>query len=166
MIAQKLSVLGPSQLFRLNATSREPKTLPPVLLEFSLVNGNNVFAVPSLERMEKFRVIVSTCISGGIPYGLGVQQGHFSHIFIDEAGQCTEPEVMVPIRSMADDWTNIIIAGDNKQLGPNVRSRVALGLGLGTSYLSRIMARDIYNLETQTGYTCVSLNIHWNYNVD
>lgn len=158
LITSKLSILGPRQLFRLNAASREHEHLPSDLKDFCLINGNLVFAVPSLERMKTFRVIVSTCVSGGIPHAIGMPAGHFSHIFIDEAGQCMEPDAIIPIKTMANNQTNIILAGDNKQLGPSVRSSVARSLGLGKSYLERIMAQDIYNLDTGRGTTYV-LNI-------
>ena len=157
LIAERLMTLGPSQLFRLNAASREYKTLPKSLRDFSLVNGNLVFAIPTLERLEGFRVIVATCVSGGIPYGLGVRRGHFSHIFLDEAGQCMEPEAMIPIKTMADNWTNIILAGDFRQLGPSIRSNVATALGLNRSYLARLAAREVYDLKTGTGATFVPI---------
>lgn len=160
LLAEKLiSVLDSTQLFRLNATSREYKSLPKILEKHSLINGNLIFAVPTLESLERFRVVVSTCISGGIPYGLGARKGHFSHVFIDEAGQCTEPEALIPIKTMADDWTNVILAGDNKQLGPSIRSRVASMLGLNKSYLSRIMEREAYDLQTRIGITYVCIYI-------
>lgn len=152
-------VLGKSQLFRLNAASRESKTLPVALLDFSLMNGNNVFAVPSLERLKGFRVVVATCVSAGILYGVGVRRGHYSHIFIDEAGQCTEPDAMIPVKTMGDRLTNIVVAGDNKQLGPIIRSQVARDLGLNQSYLARLMAREVYDLQTHTGSTYVPLKI-------
>jgi helicase MOV-10 len=159
LIAQRLMVLGPSQLFRLNAASREYKTLPETLREFSLVNGNLIFAIPPLERLEKFRVIVATCVSGGILHGVGVRQGHFSHIFIDEAGQCMEPEAMIPIKTVADKWTNLVLAGDDKQLGPSTRSHVASALGLNKSYLARLMAREVYDRATWTGSTYVPFDL-------
>ena len=153
LIAQKLLVLGATQLFRLNSASREYRSLPTDLRDFSLVNGDHIFSVPPLERMMTFRVIVSTCISGGMPYGIGMPRGHFNHIFIDEAGQAMEPEVMVPIKTMADGMTNTVFAGDIQQLGPIVRSSVSMGLGLWRSYLARIMACDIYNLQEGKGLT-------------
>jgi helicase MOV-10 len=159
LIAERLKILGPSQLFRLNAASREYKTLPETLRDFSLFNDNFVFATPSLERMKGFRVIVATCVSGGIPHGLGVRQGHFSHIFIDEAGQCMEPEAMIPIKTMADNRTNFVLAGDSKQLGPSVSSRVASALGLNRSYLTRLMAREVYDLRSSAGSTYVSFDL-------
>ncbi|EEB97806.1 hypothetical protein MPER_02800 [Moniliophthora perniciosa FA553] len=54
---------------------------------------------------------------------------------------------MVPLKSLAGDKTNVILAGDNKQLGPIVHSALAAAFGLKTSYLSRIMDREIYSLD-------------------
>ena len=92
-------------------------------------------------------MVVSTCLSGGVPASLGLKRGHFSHIFIDEAGQGKEPEVMVPIKSIAGKDTNVVLAGDNQQLRPIVHSSTARTLGLTNSYLARLMALDIYNIQ-------------------
>lgn len=155
LIAQKLIGLGKTQLFRLNSLTRRIQDLPKTLKDFALINENTVFAIPPVEDLRKYRVIVSTCMSGGVPANMGVRRGHFTHIFIDEAGQGKEPEIMVPIKSVANEKTNIILAGDNQQLGPVVHSNIANALGLKTSYLSRLMDRDIYSLETGRGITCV-----------
>ena len=71
-------------------------------------------------------------------------RGHFGYIFVDEAGQATEPEVMISVKTMADKSTRVILSGDHKQLGPIIRSNVARALGLETSYLERLMSRDGY----------------------
>lgn len=156
-ITMKLSARGKGEVFRLNAMSRRIEDIPKSLREFSLMNDNQVFAMPTAEQLVKYRVVISTCLSAGVPAGLGLKRGHFTHIFIDEAGQGKEPEIMVPILSIADSKTNVVLAGDNQQLGPIVHSNLASSLGLKTSYLSRIMERDIYNLETGRGITYVHL---------
>lgn len=51
---------------------------------------------------------------------------------------------MIPIKMNAGPKTNIILAGDPKQLGPIIRSPVALKLGTGVSYLDRLMSLPIY----------------------
>ncbi|KAJ7199232.1 P-loop containing nucleoside triphosphate hydrolase protein [Mycena pura] len=162
LIAQKLTSLGTLQLFRLNALTRKFESLPKNLRKFSAVNENSTFVLPPVEDLKTYRVVVSTCLSGGIPAQLGLKRGHFSHIFIDEAGQAIEPEVILPIKSLANKFTNVVLAGDNKQLGPIVQSPVAASLGLKVSYLSRLMQRDIYNLDPQNtidgrGITIVKL---------
>jgi helicase MOV-10 len=57
---------------------------------------------------------------------------------------------MLPIKSVADEFTNVVLAGDNKQLGPIVHSWIANSLGLKVSYLARIMQREIYGLHPDT----------------
>ncbi|KAJ3507038.1 hypothetical protein NLJ89_g6529 [Agrocybe chaxingu] len=156
-IALKLMHRGTLEVFRLNSLSRKVNDMPKSLRTFSLINGNTVFAMPTVEDLAKYRVVVSTCLSAGVPANLGLKRGHFTHIFIDEAGQGKEPELMVPIKSIADEKTNLILAGDNQQLGPIVHSKLAGALGLKKSYLSRIMEMDIYNLDTHSGITIVKL---------
>lgn len=82
-------------------------------------------------------------------------RGHFSHIFVDEAGQATEPEVMIGIKTMADNNTNVILSGDSKQLGPIIRSAVARELGLEKSYLERLMTRQPYDETSSHGISSV-----------
>ncbi|KAJ7034542.1 P-loop containing nucleoside triphosphate hydrolase protein [Mycena alexandri] len=162
LIARNLLSLGTTTLFRLNSLSRKYTDLPKDLVKFSAANDNSTFVLPVVDDLRKYRVVVSTCISGGVPANLGIKRGHFTHIFCDEAGQATEPEVMLPIKSNAGQSTNVILAGDNKQLGPIVHSWIAASLGLRVSYLSRIMQRDIYSLDPETtsagsGITIVKL---------
>lgn len=103
--------LQPNELFRLNALWRPFVTLPPDLLEYSLHTGDR-FKVPSLEQLNSYRVIVTTCSSSALLYAHGVDSGKFTHIFVDEAGQGSEPEVMIPILTMSGPTTNIILSGD------------------------------------------------------
>ena len=40
-------------------------------------------------------------MTAGILYSLGLPVGHFTHVFIDEAGQATEPEALIPLGLLA-----------------------------------------------------------------
>ncbi|KAJ2913799.1 hypothetical protein MD484_g6608, partial [Candolleomyces efflorescens] len=151
LLAMKLAKRGKLAVLRLNSLSRKYGDLPESLQEFSCINDNNVFAMPPVQEIVKYRVVVATCFTAGVPASLGMPRGHFSHIFVDEAGQGKEPEVVLPIKALADDKTNVILAGDDRQLGPVVNSDVAGGLGLKASFLARIMDRDVYDLERQDG---------------
>jgi helicase MOV-10 len=152
IIAERLTILGVSQLFRLNAPSRMKGHLPAALLPYSRVMGNN-FSVPPVEELRKFRVVVSTCISAFVPYSIGIQAGHFSHVFVDEAGQACEPEALAGVKSLATSKTNLVLSGDPKQLGPIIRSDVAAHFKLAASLLDRLTERPLYDEATMAGVT-------------
>ena len=54
-----------------------------------------------------------------------LREGHFSHIFIDEAAQAREPETIAAF-SRAGHMTKIAIAGDHKQVCACVAAAVVL----------------------------------------
>ncbi|KAJ3556290.1 hypothetical protein NM688_g2107 [Phlebia brevispora] len=162
LLAVKLtSTLNPRELFRLNAYARPFNKLMSGLQDFSLYNDNGIFAIPELKTLTSYRVIVSTCISAGVPHALGVNRGHFTHIFVDEAGQATEPMSMIGIKTYADEKTNVILAGDDKQLNPITHSPLARGLGLGRSYLERLMKLPMYDEHEGRGVTVMKLIKHF-----
>ena len=145
LIAERLaSVLSPEELFRFYAPSR-PKEATSSRLGDYTYQIQGTYSTPPMSRMTKFRVIVSTCVSASVFHGIGMKRGHFGYIFVDEAGQATEPEVMIAVKTMADNSTRVILSGDHKQLGPIIRSNVARALGLETSYLERLMSRSEYD---------------------
>lgn len=55
---------------------------------------------------------------------------HFTHVFIDEAGHSLQPECLVPLAGMFSTETpgggQLVLAGDPQQLGPVLRSPVAI----------------------------------------
>ena len=144
LIAEKLAnALSPDELFRFYAPSRQ-KEATSSKLESYTYRVQETYTVPPMSRMTRFKVIVSTCVSASVFHGIGMERGHFRYIFVDEAGQATEPEVMIAVKTMADNATRVILSGDHKQLGPIIRSNVARELGLEISYLERLMGRDGY----------------------
>jgi superfamily I DNA and/or RNA helicase len=55
-------------------------------------------------------------------------------------GQALEPEALIPITSFRHSVsTQIVLAGDHKQLGPIIHSSVSKMLGLNVSLLERLM---------------------------
>lgn len=77
----------------MNAPSRDRRLLPDDLQDFVYKDRDNCFSVRDASHLSRFRVVVSTCMSASILSGVGVERGHFTHIFVDEAGQAMEPEV-------------------------------------------------------------------------
>ncbi len=145
LLAERLaSALGPSELFRCNAIFRNRSTLPDALVAYSSFQEKH-FALPNVRLLKSYKVIVSTCSNASFAYNIGMPAGHFSHIIIDEAGQGSEPEVLTAgIKTMVTNETRVVLSGDPEQLGPVVRSSIARELGLGVSYLERLMARPLY----------------------
>lgn len=109
--------------------------------------------------LKRFRVVITTCVSASFAYNVGMPRGHFTHLFFDEAGHATEPEVMIGIKTMADNDTNVVLSGDPKQLGPIIRSAVARELGLEKSYLERMMECESHDAESGHGITYVLLGL-------
>ncbi|KAJ7054531.1 P-loop containing nucleoside triphosphate hydrolase protein [Mycena amicta] len=157
LIATRLMDLGTDTLFRFYAPSRNKELVDLKLRDFTYTTVDGHFSVPPLARMKRFRAIVTTLVSASVVSGIGIPRGHYSHIFIDEAGQATEPEAMIVIQTMADSKTNIVLSGDPKQLGPIIRSNIARELGLETSYIERLMKREIYDETTGYGKSVVKL---------
>lgn len=63
---------------------------------------------------------------------------HFAYVFIDESGNCTETETLVPIGGLLTGKNNlgtlmgqVVLAGDPKQLGPIIHSPLAKEYGFG-----------------------------------
>ncbi|KAI0674635.1 P-loop containing nucleoside triphosphate hydrolase protein [Trametes maxima] len=150
LLAQRLTMLTPAELLRCNAFFRAKETLPEELLEYSILRENH-FSLPSLDTLKTYKVIVSTCGNASFAYNIGMSPGHFTHIFVDEAGQGSEPEVLTAaIKTMATAETRVILSGDPKQLGPVVRSSIARDFALDKSYLERLMEQRVY-ADTTTG---------------
>eukprot|EP01018_Ginkgo_biloba_P016695 Gb_16361 [translate_table: standard] len=140
-------LIGPvqqRQMFRLNASSRPYNEVPTPMLPYCF-HENQVFSCPSVEELMRYNVIVSTYMSAALLHANGIQAGHFTHIFLDEAGQGSEPESMIPIAQLANAKTVVVLAGDPQQLGPVIRSPLALKFGLGTSYLERLFKYPLYS---------------------
>ncbi|XP_047239037.1 RNA helicase Mov10l1 isoform X3 [Girardinichthys multiradiatus] len=129
--------LHTASLARVNASCREHKSIPEVLHPYSRAGED-------IRHAAFHRIVVSTCSSAGMFHNVGLQVGHFTHVFLDEAGQATEPESLIPISFISERDGQIVLAGDPCQLGPIVKSKLAMAFGLGVSLLERLMANPLY----------------------
>ncbi len=103
-----------------------------------------------LTSVARNRIVVSTLSSSGGFYKLGLSHGHFTHCIVDEAGEATEPETMIPIGLLASAHkSQIVLAGDPKQLGPVLLSRHAKCFGLEISLLERLSVNDLYGRDEE-----------------
>lgn len=65
-------------------------------------------------------------------------RNHFTHAIVDEAGQSTEMEVLVPM-ALIGKRGQTILAGDTMQMPPLVMNPHANKRGLNISMLSRLL---------------------------
>jgi helicase MOV-10 len=151
--------MNKSDLYRFYAPSRSVSAASVELIDCTTPGKEGGFLVPTIERVQASRVVISTCGSASFAHNIKIKPGFFTHIFIDEAGQGSEPEVMVPIKSMADTRANIVLSGDPKQLGPIIRSAAARELGLGKSYLERLMEREVYDESSNHNKTYITISL-------
>ncbi|KAG0224345.1 hypothetical protein BGW41_005152 [Actinomortierella wolfii] len=147
--------LQPQHLLRLNDATRPFVEVPDTVMPYCY--GSNYFDIPPLKDLLKFRVVVCTCldasmlISGGASnistreyYNSNPEtakrpedRSHWTHLFIDEAGQAIEPETDIPLLCVLDEAISapqIILCGDHQQLGPKTFLPE-----LQYSYLERLM---------------------------
>ncbi|XP_078437162.1 P-loop containing nucleoside triphosphate hydrolases superfamily protein [Wolffia australiana] len=132
-----------SKIFRLNAASRVYEDVNPDHIQFCFLQGIT-FQCPPFGALLRYSVIISTYMSSYQLYAVGLRRGHFGYMLLDEAGQATEPETMVPLMGLCTTKTVVVLAGDPMQLGPVVCSDEANCRGLGRSYLQRLCDLDPY----------------------
>lgn len=132
-------------MLRLNAYTRPLDDIMPELWPYCHIDGS-FFCCPSQQNLFKYKVVVSTYWSAAMFKAQDVRQGHFTHIFLDEAGQGMEPEALVAITHVMSTETVVVLAGDHHQLGPIIRSPIATKFGLGKSFLERLSSLPLYNL--------------------
>lgn len=91
-----------------------------------------------MEKILLYRIVACTLTMSGSLVTLGIRRGHFTHIFIDEAGHAMEPEALIPLSGLLEVYNgdqkiggSVILSGDHLQLGPVIRSPIAKSFGMG-----------------------------------
>ncbi|XP_026524779.1 RNA helicase Mov10l1 [Notechis scutatus] len=144
-------LLRPGVMVRVNAVNRNEESLNEVIKCYCKAGED-------IHEASQFRIIIVTCSSAGMFYQIGIRCGHFTHVFVDEAGQASEPESLIPLGLISEDTGQIILSGDPMQLGPIIKSKIAMLYGLNISLLERLMHRPLYLRDDDTFGPCGSYN--------
>ncbi|XP_034623419.1 RNA helicase Mov10l1 isoform X2 [Trachemys scripta elegans] len=137
------NLLKPGAMVRVNASCRCEETISDTV-KLYCKDGDDIW------NASRFRIIITTCSSAGMFYQIGVRLGHFTHVFVDEAGQASEPECLIPLGLISEVNGQIVLAGDPMQLGPVIKSSLAMAYGLNISMLERLMSRSLYQRNEDT----------------
>uniref|UniRef100_A0A670YHZ1 RNA helicase n=1 Tax=Pseudonaja textilis TaxID=8673 RepID=A0A670YHZ1_PSETE len=141
--------VNPRNIYRMNASNRGYHTIPedikPVC-NWDEAQSCHVF--PRKEKLQSYKVIITTLVTAGRLASADFPQGHFSHVFIDESGHAVEPESLIT----NVNGGQLVLAGDPKQLGPILRSPLAVQHGLGLSLLERLMCFNPLYQKTNEKY--------------
>uniref|UniRef100_A0A667Y207 RNA helicase n=1 Tax=Myripristis murdjan TaxID=586833 RepID=A0A667Y207_9TELE len=120
------------EVFRFYALTHSVKDIPKNRQVSELV-------VPYKEELMKYKIVVTTLITASRLVTLGIPEGHYTHIFVDEAGHAKETECIIPLAGLLDPKTGqVVLVGDPKQLGPIISSSLVKKYGMG-SLLDRLM---------------------------
>ncbi|CAH2102325.1 unnamed protein product [Euphydryas editha] len=111
---------------------------------------NNMHLQCQKSVIGRHRVTIGTCFCLGTLIHLNLPRGHFTHIIVDEAGQATEPEIMLPMTFIDKEHGQIILAGDPMQLGPVILSKYCKEYGMDESFLCRLLERFPYLKDYQS----------------
>lgn len=133
-----------SNMFRANAAFRELDQVPSDILP-SCLYKEECFICPSLQKLQNFKVILSTYISSFRLCNEGLTSGHFSHIFLVDASSVTEPEIMVTLAHLAGEKTVLVITGAPNNRSRWVRSDISRKNGLTISYFERLSKSKSYS---------------------
>ncbi|XP_056886470.1 putative helicase mov-10-B.1 [Takifugu flavidus] len=156
LLCERLIVhMDPHQLYRMYASSRDPKSIPRSLLKCcNWDERQDCFVFPDKESLMKYAVVVTTLITAGRLVSGGIPVGHFTHVFVDEAGQAVEPECIIAVAGLfSPKEGQMVLAGDPKQLGPILRSPLAIQYGLGVPLLERLMRDNaLYQQNPDSGH--------------
>lgn len=156
LLCERLMVhMDPHRIYRMYASSRNPRTVPADLLKYcNWDKREDKFVFPEKKTLMKYTIIVTTLVTAGRLVSGELPVDHFTHIFLDEGGQAVEPECVIAIAGLLDaEKGQLVLAGDPKQLGPILRSKIAVQHGLGLSLLERLMRHNtLYQKSTDSGH--------------
>ncbi|XP_058719360.1 RNA helicase Mov10l1-like [Poecile atricapillus] len=145
------NLLKPGTMVRVNAAFRSAELIDDMVKPYCK-DGDDI------QKALWSRIVVTTCSSAGLFYQADTRLGHFTHVILDEAGQASEPESLIPIGLISEADGQIILVGDPKQLGPQIKSKLAQTFGLSMSLLERLSSRELYLRDEDAFGACGAYN--------
>ena len=131
--------LGKSLLLRLCSPARRVDAILNIgLMKYCLLQRGSFIKPSPLILAASRLVVVTTNALSSLGLGLnGVDS--FTHLIVDEAAQALEPETLAALCA-AGPTARVVLVGDPRQLGADVRSVHARSKGFSISLMERLLA--------------------------
>jgi hypothetical protein len=132
-------------VLRLNPLARRPDSLlDRALVPFSpsavVSLSGAAFVAPPPAVLRRCRLVAAS-LTGGLPLLAALGAEPFDYVIVDESSQAMEPEALLAVlQACRGSAARLVLAGDPRQLGPDVRCARALAKGLGVSMQERLLA--------------------------
>ncbi|KAG8517695.1 LOW QUALITY PROTEIN: Helicase MOV-10 [Galemys pyrenaicus] len=159
LLCQRLQNHLPRLIYRLIAPSRDIRFVPEDIKPYCNWDAQKkLFVFPAKKQLQEYRVLITTLITASRLVSAEFPIDHFTHIFIDEAGQSVESESLVAIAGLLEvkesgnPGGQLVLAGDPRQLGPVLRSPLTRRHGLGLSLLERLLTTNSLYRKGPGGY--------------
>jgi hypothetical protein len=137
-------------MYRLYFKERKINTISQLVASYChFVYEANTFLDMTADQILSHSIVVTTTMEARSLFLKSVPKGSFTHIFIDEAAQVFEPELLISL-CLCGKKTKVILAGDTMQTDPPVSSSIAKQYGLGVSLLERLYDTEFY----KNGHNC------------
>ncbi|XP_049438320.1 putative helicase mov-10-B.2 isoform X3 [Epinephelus fuscoguttatus] len=143
------------EVYRLYALSYPVRNIPQTIKVCCNLNPKtDTLMIPAKGTLMRCKILITSLITAGRLVTGGIPSHHYTYIFVDEAGQAAETECIIPLAGLVKpQQCQVVLAGDPKQLGPIITSRVAEKHGLGVSLLERLMNNNnLYKPHEQDGF--------------
>ena len=116
LIVERLSsYVDKKDMFRMVAYQRDYASIPDKVKPYT--KFDKFFDLPDAAEIAKFKVVVCTCVTAAKISSLVESTAKdFAHIFIDEAGHATEPETLVALSGLVQQYVIIFSVNYNNIL--------------------------------------------------
>lgn len=146
--------------------SNHPELIPGDIAKYSKKidsladDGKEIKIGECYERIKDYTVVIGTFSTVSKLLEPSSLRNHFTHAIIDEAGQCTETDVLVPM-ALVGKRGQTIMAGDPMQMPPLVFNRHSNDRGLAVSMLDRLIERySSFNDVRTLNFNTYKIEIH------
>ncbi|KAF8329422.1 P-loop containing nucleoside triphosphate hydrolase protein, partial [Cantharellus anzutake] len=113
-------------------------------------------------QIQPYPLVVTTCLTSFLLHGVGLPDGHFTHVFLPTAQEIGEPEAMIPLKCLTGADTRVVLLGD--PFYGRSKSSIGKNVGIDQSYFQRLLSLSLYSQEPASSLYFVHLTENYTLN--